>query len=226
LNAFIIMVFFRETIRKRINTPMNLLTGVHNIKRAFSLPNLRSLYAVSFLLGFGYNFFTQFFSVFMIARFQFTAAQIGVLFAYVGVWIAISQGVVTRIIARFVRPSAIIRWAPIATAVVLLFLAAVRHVQTVYLLLPLAALSYGLNPPNMNALISNAADERSQGEALGINQSMSALSFGLPPVLAGLAVSISIAMPMVLAAFFIMLAWFVFMRTHGRVEEPIFHEVS
>ncbi len=226
LNALVVKLFFRETLRERFSGKMDVFTGVRNIARAFTMPNLRSMYMVSFLMGFGYNFFAQFFSVFLIARFQFTSAEIGALFAYVGIWMALTQGVFTRYIARLARAEVVVRWAPLAAVVLLVVLAGVQKVPTVFFLLPLIAIAYGVNGPNVTSLISDLADRDSQGEALGIDRAMSALAFGLPPILSGWAVGLHVSMPMIFAAVFIFCAWGVFVRFRPYGRHPVFHEVS
>lgn len=227
MNAVVVLLFFRETLQNRLHTPVHLLTGVRNVIRAFSLPNLRAMYLVSFLFGFGFNFFVQFFSVFLIARFAFTSSHIGALFAYVGVWMAVSQGVFARSLAKYVSARTVIRWSVLAAAVILLVLAGAHTISTVYWLVPLAAIAYGLNPPNMTALVSDLADRESQGEALGISQSMSALSMGLPPILAGWFVGMHVALPMIGGAAFMLAAWALFVRSHISAEpRPVFHEIS
>jgi len=226
INAGVIWLFFSETLRQRILTRMDAFTGVRNIVRAFALPRMRAIYLVSFFMGFGYNFFAQFFSVFLVARFEFSTSQIGALFAYIGIWMVFTQGLLARYLSRVVQARTIVRWAPLVAVIVLLILARVTQVQTIYLLLPLVAMAYGVNGPNVTALISDLADRESQGEALGIERAMSALSFGIPPILSGWAVGISVSMPMVFAAFFIFVAWLTFVRFVPRIAAPVFHEVT
>ncbi len=226
LNAVSVLLFFRETLHEPIRTPMSALTGIHNIRRAFSMPNLRTLYLASMFFGFGFYLFVQFFSVFLIARFSFTAAEIGTLFAYVGLWLAVGQGVLVRVVARYVETRTIVRWSMLATAVVLLVLAGVQRAQTIYWLLPFAALTYGLTPPNMTSLMSNLADRESQGEVLGIGQSMSALSMSLPPILSGWFVGLHVSLPMVVGAASMLIAWLIFIRSRPIIVRPLFHEVS
>lgn len=225
MNAVMIQLFFRETLRQPMHRPMTIFTGVRNLVRAFTVPHLRTLYISSFLLGFGFNFFTQFFSVFLIARFHFGSSEIGTLFALIGVSGAVTQGLVTRVLSRVVRPVNIVRWAPLITIVALLVLARVQHTMTLYWLLPIIAMSYGVNPPNMNTMISNNAGAESQGEALGINQSMQALSFGIPPIIAGALVPVDAATPLWAAALFVFIAWAVFVRYGRRPTRSVFHEV-
>jgi len=225
-NALIIWLFFAETLRVPIRTPMNAWTGLHNLARAFGMPRMRAIYFVSLCMGFGYNFFVQFFSIFLFARFEFTTSQIGALFAYFGIWTAFTQGILARYISRVVPARTVVRWAPLGAVIILLILARVTQVQTVYLLLPLVAMFYGVNGPNITSIISDLADKQSQGEALGIDRAMSALSFGIPPILSGWAVGISVSMPMIFAAFFIFVAWFTFVKFVPRGSTEIFHGVS
>lgn len=225
VNALLILFFFRETLREPVHRPMDVFTGIRNLRRAFSTPNLRTLYLVSFLFGFGFNFFTQFFSVFLVAKFGFSTSQVGSLVAYVGIWLAFTQGILTRFVARRIAPMKVVRWAPLVAVTALIILARVQRAETTYWLLPIVAMAYGVNPPNVTALVSNAAGRDSQGQALGLGESMSALAFGLPPILAALAITINVAMPLILAATFIFAGWTVFMRFHYRPEET-FHEVS
>lgn len=226
LNVALVLIFFRETLRVRVSGRVTMFTGFRNIAKAFTMPNLRAMYLVSFLFGFGFNFFAQFFSVFLIARFQFGSSQIGSLFAYLGIWMAFGQGILARYLSRAVSARTVVRWSLILLVATLLVLAGVRRISAVYVLLPLVAVTYGVAPPNLTAIISNLADHESQGEALGIDRAMSALSFGLPPILSGWAVGLNVGMPMLFAAVFIFIAWAVFVRAHLRAPRPIFHEIS
>ncbi len=224
INAVVIQLFFRETLRERLKVKMDTWTGVRNIARAYSMKNMRSIYLVSFLMGFGYNFFVQFFSVFLIGRFQFSSAEIGSLFAYLGIWMALTQGFFTRYISRIVKSRTVVRIAPVCAVLVLLILARVDQIQTVYMVLPLVAIFYGVNGPNITAIISDMAEHDSQGEALGIERAMAALSFGLPPILSGWAVALDVSMPMLFAAGFITLAWLIFVKYDPSRTQRLFHE--
>ncbi len=226
INALGIWWLFSETLRTPLRSKMTVWTGLRNLSRAFSVPRMRSIYLVSLCMGFGYNFFVQFFSVFLVARFEFSTSQIGALFAYFGIWTAFTQGILARYVSRVASPRAVVRFAPLGAVIVLIVLARVTQVQTVYLLLPLVAMFYGVNGPNITSIISDLADQQSQGEALGIDRAMSALSFGLPPILSGWAVGISVSMPMIFAAFFIFVAWYVFVFFVPKDKASIFHEVS
>ena len=90
LNLVFVFAAFPETLKKVNHTPVSLFTGVRNIGAAFKLVHLRTIFLVVFLLTLGWNFFTQFFSVFLIDKFNYTPQLIGELFAYIGLWSVIA----------------------------------------------------------------------------------------------------------------------------------------
>jgi len=91
---------FRETLRERIDRPVTLLTGVKNLAEAFGDTRLRILFFGVFFHALGFNFYTQFFQVILIRNFGYDQTQIGRYFAYVGLWVALMQGTVVRVVAN------------------------------------------------------------------------------------------------------------------------------
>ena len=179
---------------------------------------------VVFLLTFGFNFFTTFFQVFLIDKFEFTSRNIGFMFAYIGVWIAFTQGVINRKIAQRFRPQEIIRISIFMLAAGLYL---VLTPPTWYLLLliqPIVAISQGLTQPNITAIVSGLASEDSQGEIMGINQALQSIGMAVPPIIGGLIVSINRTLPIAIAGSFIFVAWLVFLISFKSAKEK-FHQV-
>jgi MFS transporter, DHA1 family, tetracycline resistance protein len=168
------------------------------------------MFIVVFLASFGFNFFTQFFQVFLIEKFAFVESNIGDIFAYMGLWIAITQGFVTRLVAKQTGPVKALAWSLIGLALVLPLLLLANHAWYLYLILPLIALTWGIINPNATSLVSALADERNQGEILGINQSIQSLSQVFPPLIAGILAGISIGLPIIVASVCVFGAWVVF----------------
>jgi DHA1 family tetracycline resistance protein-like MFS transporter len=79
--------------------------------------------------------------------------------------------------------------------------------------------------PNYNAIVSNLADKESQGEILGINQSIQSLAQALPPILAGFAAIISINLPILIAGSMSILAWLTFVLFFEEKKKNLFHEI-
>jgi hypothetical protein len=144
----------------------------------------------------GFSFFTTFFGVFLIDRFQFTQGDIGDFFSYMGLWIVFTQAVIVRRVSKKFGEPAVLRVSLIASGVCLLF----YHVPTVWwgllFIVPFFAMFNGLTQANLIGLLSRSASPRIQGEILGINASVQALAQVAPPLIAGLVASASAEAPL------------------------------
>ena len=226
LNIILVLYRFKETIKKKVHKPIGLFTGFHNMKKAWQMKNVRVMFGVIFLLTIGFNFFTQFFSVFLIEKFHFTQSMIGEYFAYIGIWIAISQGLVTRQISKKVQPHKVLRVAMIGLSIALALLLLPRGAYILYFISPLIAIFQGLILPNYNTLVSNLADPSAQGEIMGINQSMQSLAQTIPPVISGFIVTLHMNMPILVGSIATLAGWFVFILFFDRKKKETFQEVA
>jgi DHA1 family tetracycline resistance protein-like MFS transporter len=224
-NILVVAWQFDETLRIRLKTRMTFLTGINNIKRAFSFGELRKIYLVSFLFTAGFNFYIQFFQVLLIKKFGYSESEIGNLYGYVGAWIAITHVFATVYINRRWQPAQVLPWSLLLLAVTMGGIMFPRVIWAIYIIAPFMALAIGAANPNITATISNMADKRSQGEALGINQSISAAAVTIPPIISGFIVSTYIYLPLMLGALFALAAWAVFITQLGKHSLHKYHEV-
>lgn len=225
LNITSVLLFLPETLKTRRHTPISLLTGFRNIRRAMGLTHLRTILFVSFFIILGFTFFTQFFQVLLIERFRFTQGNIGDLFAYMGLWIALTQGLINRPLSRFFPPERIVAVSAFTLAAALPFLLLPTRALSLLFILPFVAISNGLTQPNVIAIVSNLAGEESQGEVLGINQSIQSLAMTIPPVIAGFVASVHPGLPTLIGSGFVFLAWMLFVFVFRRKTAEVFHEV-
>lgn len=225
LNIILVAVRFEETLKQTMPRPMTLLAGFYNLRAALKLENLRTIFIVVFLFMFGFNFYAQFFQVLLIQKFGYTETSIGEMFAYVGLWLAFTQGIANRFISRRWKPHQVLPFTLMLLALTLISLMLPREAWVLYLIAPAMAFALGLSQPNSTTIISNLADEHSQGEILGINQSISALAMAIPPIIAGVLVGRSIYLPIVFSALFVLVSWGVFVFVFLRQRQLKFHEM-
>lgn len=225
INIIMVQFLFIETLRHTIKTKLSLLTGMRNLKRAWRLVNLRTMFLVVFFIAFGFSFFTQFFQVFLIEKFQFNQSQIGNLFAYMGIWIAMVQGTLVRPLAKRFEPKQILSVTILCLSLVFPLYFFTTASWQLFFIVPLLAIFNGLTQPNTNAVVSNLSDQDSQGEIMGINQSINSLALFLPPLIAGLVASIHIYLPILLAAVSSFVAWVIYIKYYHNDKKDIFHEV-
>ena len=210
VNIYYVHKQFPETFKPRAPGRITLLAGIHNIRKAFGLVNMRVILLTVFLQAFGFSFFMQFNQVFLIKKFQFDEKSIGMIFGYIGLWIAITQGLIVRKITSRIAPARILRFSLAGLSVAILFILLPDKWWLLLLINPFIAIFQGLSQPNQTSIISALASKETQGEILGIQQSIAAIAFTLPPLIAGVLVSFDYRLPIIASALFTLLAWAVF----------------
>lgn len=220
-NILVMLTMFKETLREKKNTPVSLATGFRNFGKAFGDIKLRSIFAVLFLMVFGFNFFTQFFQVFLIQKFRFTATDIAYFFGYIGLWLAVTQGILIRPLTRRIKPSPLVSWSALLCTLAFPLLLIPSHSWWLYLLIPLVAIFNGINTPNLTAIISSQAGPENQGAIMGMRQSVQSVAMAIPPIIAGFITTLDISLPIWAAAFFTLGGWLLFQFIFRKHDEGV-----
>lgn len=220
VNIILLAIRFQETLHTTSNKKLNIFTGFQNIGKAWKMKELRAMFIIMFLIIFGFNFFTQFFQVYLVQTFNFNQSQIGDIFAYIGIWIAITQGGIMRPLSRKFTPRQIMKVSLVALSISLMLILLPRDVWALLLVMPLVALSNGLTTPNSIAIISSLAKPSEQGEILGINQSVQSLAMTIPPIIAGIIVSMDKNLPIMVASISTYIAWILFLFLIAKKKTP------
>jgi multidrug resistance protein len=155
------------------------------MRRAVAQPNLPMVLLVYFLVVTAFASFEATFALYSERRFGFTPATIGYMFAWIGVVLATVQGV---LVGRVVKRIGERRLVPLAIFVISLALGFVPVAGSVPLLAAAAGLlacGMGFNSPSMLSAISQLADARDQGSALGVSQSLGSLARIIGPLWGG-----------------------------------------
>lgn len=213
LNALSIKFFFPETRTSLVSKiKIEWTRSFHNILNAYKFRGFRTLFATSFLISAGFAFFVSFFSVYLINKFGFTQGNIGDFFAYIGIWIAITQAVITRALAKKFKEYQILRISIMGISLGVISFFAPTVSWGIYLVAPILAISNGLTMANLTGLISRTAAADVQGEILGIQSSIQAFAQSVPPMLSGyIAANISPDAPIFVSSMTILFAGFVFL---------------
>jgi MFS transporter, DHA1 family, tetracycline resistance protein len=210
VNIVLVILYFFETLKTQSVKALTALQGIRTIGKAFGSLNLRTIFLVSFFLTFGFSLFTQFLQVFLIQKFSFRPADIGKYFAFIGLFIAITQGLLTRFLSKHVRSENIVACTTLGLSLALMIYIIPNDATYLYFLAPLIAINQGLLSPNLQTLVSNNALPEEQGEILGINQSVQSLGQAIPPIIAGFVVAMNIKLPIILSSVFTFVAFLIF----------------
>ncbi|OIO55182.1 MAG: hypothetical protein COX57_10645 [Alphaproteobacteria bacterium CG_4_10_14_0_2_um_filter_63_37] len=155
-------------------------------KEAMRYPAVLALSGMIFLVIAAFAAFEVVLPLWGEAKFGWTMADAGWVFAYVGVLIVLVQGgMVRRVVPKWGEKKAARIGLALMTAG--LSLLSLWHNQTaLYLLLIPIAFGMGLVNPTFSALVSLNSDPDHQGTMLGLFQSLSALGRVVGPVLGGM----------------------------------------
>ncbi len=217
INICSILLLLPETNTRRTTGRIDWEKSIHNVIRAFHMKERRWLFIVNFVYISGFSFFTTLFGVFLIARFSFNEAGIGNLFAYIGLWVVITQGFLTRIVSKRWTEKQIVSVSLVGTGVGLLLFLLPGPWTFMLATNPVFAICNGLTQSNVMALISRSAADTVQGEILGINASVAALAQALPPIASGvIAATLTPSVTMIVAALIVISSGIIFLLTVRR----------
>lgn len=215
LNILLVQWRFRETLQERSTHRLGLFQGMRNVTKSFRSPNLRGIFTVVLALSLGFTFFTQFYSVLLIQEFDFSEKNIGLLYGWIGIWLALTQGVIVRQLSNRFLPSAVLQFSILFLSLSVASVLLPDSSWWFYLIAPFIAMSQGVTSPNITSVISEQARPDQQGEILGINQSMQSLGQAVPPIIAGYLNAINNQLPMLVSALLIFCGWLIYMFIFG-----------
>ncbi|MGK0364518.1 MAG: DHA1 family tetracycline resistance protein-like MFS transporter [Saprospiraceae bacterium] len=210
VNILLVQALFFETLKEKGTRAVSFLTGFKNIAYSFKMPNLRVIFAVSLLLTLGFAFFTQFFAVTLIDKFSFSESDIGLFYAWVGIWLVITQGFLVPILAKKYASSTLLKITIFTLGASIFLVIFPENVSWEYAIAPFIAFSQGISAPNLISVISNQASASQQGQILGINQSMQSLGAAIPPIIGGYLTAMNSLYPLMASAAVIFLSWLVY----------------
>lgn len=201
VNITLLLLLLPETHR-HINKQAKLVwnKSLDNIRRAALDKRLRVIFSAEFLFWGGFTFFTTFFQILLIEKLGFKTNNIGDFFAYLGVCIAISQGVLVPFLSKRFLPHNIIRVAMFGMSLALLGQVLPENTAQLLLIAPFIALFNGQFIANTSALVSLTAGPKRQGEVLGIEASVQALAQAVPAVIGGYVATMGVNVPVLVAA--------------------------
>ncbi len=199
LNVSLIIKFLPETLKVKSEKRIDITKPLHNIVAAFSKPGLRNLMPSTFLFNAGFTFFTTFFAVILAAKFSFSQTDIGHFFAYIGIMIALAQGIIVRRVAKIASDYQALRFSMFGTGICVLafFLIPVEHSYLLWWVPPFLAICNALTMAFNATLITRVTPENMRGEAMGINSSVMAMAQAIPAILSGYVAGIGTTLPII-----------------------------
>jgi MFS family permease len=194
--------YLKETLNKE-NIDHNKLNRFQALTKYFAMPTVGPLIFVFFLSSFGMSTMEATLVLFMKSKFNGGLTEVSFGFAYVGLMIVITQGVlVRRLIPKFGERN-ILRLGLILMSLGFVGIAAAHSLFAMAVTQTFLAVGVGFVNPSTLGSISLLTDAKEQGAAMGTTQSMASLGRIIGPALGGaLFGSLAIESPFIFSGLF------------------------
>ena len=223
INLVLLLVLLPETNKKLRHVKVKFTQSIKNIATAATYPGLRVIFPSIFLFWGGFAFFQTFFQVLLIDKLHFSQSNIGDFFAYVGIWIAIVQAVITPLLAKKLKPYQVLRFSYIGSGLTLFMYLLATSTADLLWITPIFALFLGNSMANSISLVSQSADSHIQGEVLGINASVQSLAQAIPAALSGYLAVMGIGTPILVGGITVILGGVLFVALY-RPPKHVLHQ--
>ena len=143
------------------------------------------LVTVAFIAVAAFSGFEATFALLAQRRFHLNEAGVSVVFVCIGVLLVVVQGGVIRPVGKRIGVRGSVAAGLVLNGIGLALLAFAHHYGVLIPALALLTVGQGLCAPNFTAMVTEGVEARQRGEALGFQQSGSALARVIGPALAG-----------------------------------------
>lgn len=201
LNLSLVLLTFPETRATVQTTAISLKNLLMTFITNFKKPNLRIYYCYA-LLGFlSAYFYFNFFSPFMVQRFEFGPSQIANFAAYIGIPLITGNYIIKYLLPKLgLKHSGYLSHFFLAISMIIFILP--HSPSALWLTIIPVGLAITISEITSAVLVSNAANKGEQGTVMGVYRSLQVLSEMLAALLGGLIASISINLPFIVGAVF------------------------
>jgi DHA1 family tetracycline resistance protein-like MFS transporter len=217
INIIFLIFFFKETNHHRNDKSISVLTGPKNIIKAIKSGNLLHLFFIVFLITLSFNFFVQLFQFYIMDKFHYSRTGVGGILGIFGLLIAIAQGVILPILAKRYSTYNLLKYSLPLFALSYLIILYPTQISHLILAVFILVIMQGISFPTSLAIISNKADKSTQGEMIGINQSVQSLAAACPTLLS-LFIKAEYHYPMYFGAIVTFFAWLYYLYFENKIK--------
>lgn len=197
----------KETLAKKVTRPLALL----QLKQVLAPGPLRGIFLVSFLFSLGWGFFTEFSPIFLTRYLTFDLSQIANFYAWVGLWVAVSQGWLIRPLIKKFLAHHLLAGALVGLGLLLPIMLFVKKSLGIFAMLPLIAFAEAFITPTSTTLVSNFSPLEQQGKMLGVHNSVQSIAIGLSPLFSGSLVALYPHLPVTISSVCMLMAFGLFL---------------
>ncbi len=155
---------------------------IFRLVRAFAHPRIGRLLQVTLLVALAFTAFETTFALFAARRLEYGSMSTGYALAYIGIVVALVQGVLIRRLAKKFGEGWLIVSGALLLSLSLLMLGFIQSTLELVIVGMLLAAGEGVLTPSLSSLVSRRSLPSEQGEHLGLYQSMGSFARIIAPI--------------------------------------------
>jgi DHA1 family tetracycline resistance protein-like MFS transporter len=206
LNWVLVSWKLKETGPSFTEGKIGLFASLAQIKRAAMMKELRFLFLALLIFSFGWSFFTEFASLYLMEHFHFSPDTVGFYYAYNGLFYAFSAGFLITPFIRWLKIEKILFFSMLLSGIYLGLFIWIERPQQLWAYLPVLQFFLSFVYPAICTAISNRVSEKRQGEIMGMYQGVIALALAITPFCGGVFAGGTPVLIIVVSAFCMVLA--------------------
>jgi DHA1 family tetracycline resistance protein-like MFS transporter len=177
------------------------------VRHALATPTIPLILGLQFIATFAFANFESTLSLQTQARWGYNERENGLVFAYVGLCLVVAQGAVVRRLMPKVGELRFVVQGALLMAVGLAGVGFAPSLAWLLIALLVAVLGFAMVTPSLSSLLSRRTSATTQGEILGLGQSMLSLARILGPLMGNVLFGWAFALPDVVAANLVLVAF-------------------
>jgi MFS family permease len=207
--AIVIIWKFSKETKKHAGPGQGFIQGM---KDNWANPLLKKFYISIFFLYFGLYAFWNCIGIYLQRRFDFSTTSLAYVMAYDSFFFALGLLFLVQWIAKKIKPFITTGWAAFGLAVMLVILVIPDSPWALLITIPPIGILISILMTNAAVMVSDAADDRMQGQALGTMQSIQVSAGMCVGILGGLLGALQPGLPLIAGALMSALCGYLLIR--------------
>lgn len=203
------LCWFKETLPAPKKEAVDILSGIKQIHHAFTLKNLRLAFVVWFIFVAGWWLFEAFLPTYLQQQFEFTPARIGDFLATMGGTYMLFQLLVVQRFTKL-KPSTMVKSTLVLSGAAVIGLAFASSVFALHVMITVFVCAQGFALPGLIVSISSLADEKNQGQMMGMINSIQAIATVAMMMIGGWLDAFGLTVTVIGGGALLILAWAIF----------------
>ncbi|PKN85023.1 MAG: MFS transporter [Chloroflexi bacterium HGW-Chloroflexi-8] len=227
--VLLIFIFVPESLEKSKRDPSSAikLPKISILIRELRGP-LGFMFLLAFIVMFALTNFEGIFGLYAQYRFDFNAAQVGLVMTIVGLVSTVAQGLLTGPTTKRFGERNVIKISLIASSLGFFLMILAKTTIPIYLTVGFFVLSNAMLRPAIQSIISKEA-KSGQGIAMGLTNSYMSLGRIVGPIWAGTMIDINVIFPYLSGAIvflFLFIAALIWMKPAIKKDDPILSSIN